>query len=82
MAVLKRHFKYRNAQHFKVIVKFSSTLWSLSPVTGFSGVDFRRFQEELAGIKNTERRQIPLSSPENLELINHFDQRHKEVEGV
>lgn len=42
--------------------------------------DFKR--NLLHGIKNTERRQIPLSSPENLELINHFDQRHKEVEGV
>ena len=69
----KRHFKHRNAQHFKVIVKFSSTPRPLSPSTGSSGVDFRRSQEELAGIKNTERRQMPLSSPENLELISHFD---------
>lgn len=70
MAELKRHFKHRNVQHFKVIVKFGSTLGSLSSVTG---VDFERFQEELAGIKNTERKQMPLSSPENLELISHFD---------
>ena len=73
MAELKRHFKHRNAQHFKVIVKFGSTLGSLSSATGLSGVDFERFQEELAGIKNTERKQMPLSSPENLELISHFD---------
>ena len=73
MAELKRHFKHRNAQHLKVIVKLGSTLGSLSSATGLSGVDFERFQEELAGIKNTERKQMPLSSPENLELISHFD---------
>ena len=54
--------------HSVVFVPYHWIAWSR---------DFGRFQEELAGIKNTERRQMPLSSPENLELISHFDQRHK-----